>query len=55
MAECKRDRARTDKALRAAGIVVVMNRDHVKTAQDLGYDDVGGVSGGVCGGVHVSD
>ncbi len=30
-----RSRARTDKALRAAGVVVVMNRDHVKKAEDL--------------------
>jgi len=35
MAEYRRDRARVDKALRAAGIVVVMNRDHVKSAADL--------------------
>jgi 2-keto-3-deoxy-6-phosphogluconate aldolase len=35
MAEHKRDRARVDKVLRAAGIVVVMNRDHVKKAEDL--------------------
>lgn len=35
MAEYKRDRARVDKALRSSGIVVVMNRDHVKKAEDL--------------------
>jgi 2-keto-3-deoxy-6-phosphogluconate aldolase len=35
MAGYQRDRARVDKALRAAGIVVVMNRDHVKKAEDL--------------------
>jgi 2-keto-3-deoxy-6-phosphogluconate aldolase len=35
MAEYKRDRARVDRALRAAGVVVVMNRDHVKKAEDL--------------------
>ena len=31
----QRDRARVDKALRASGIVVVMNRDHVKKPEDL--------------------
>jgi len=35
MPDYRRDRARTDKALRAAGVVVVMNRDHVKKAEDL--------------------
>jgi 2-keto-3-deoxy-6-phosphogluconate aldolase len=35
MAGYRRDRARVDRALRAAGIVVVMNRDHVKKAEDL--------------------
>ncbi len=35
MAEYQRDRTRTGAALRAAGIVVVMNRDHVKTPQDM--------------------
>jgi len=35
MADYQRDRARVDKALRAAGVVVVMNRDHVKKAEDL--------------------
>jgi len=30
MSEYKRDRARVDKALRGAGIVVVMNKDHVR-------------------------
>ena len=35
MAEYRRDRARVDKVLRAAGVVVVMNRDHVKKAEDL--------------------
>lgn len=35
MANYQRDRARVDKALRAAGVVVVMNRDHVKSATDL--------------------
>jgi 2-keto-3-deoxy-6-phosphogluconate aldolase len=34
-ANYKRDRARTDRAIRAAGIVVVMNRKHVKTAEHL--------------------
>ena len=31
----QRDRARVDQALRAAGVVVVMNRDHVKKPEDL--------------------
>jgi len=31
----QRDRARADKAIRAAGIVVVMNRDHVRKPADL--------------------
>lgn len=35
MAAYQRDRARVDKALRAAGVVVVMNRDHVKSGADL--------------------
>jgi 2-keto-3-deoxy-6-phosphogluconate aldolase len=35
MPEYKRDRARVDAALRKSGIVVVMNRDHVKKAEDL--------------------
>lgn len=35
MPEYRRDRARVDKALRAAGVVVVMNRDHAKKAEDL--------------------
>jgi 2-keto-3-deoxy-6-phosphogluconate aldolase len=35
MAGYRRDRARVDRALRAAGIVVVMNRDHVKKPEDL--------------------
>ena len=35
MAGYQRDRARVNKALRAAGVVVVMNRDHVKKAEDL--------------------
>jgi 2-keto-3-deoxy-6-phosphogluconate aldolase len=35
MGEYRRDRKRVDAALRAAGVVVVMNRDHVKTAADL--------------------
>ncbi len=35
MAEYRRDRTRVDKALRAAGVVVVMNRDHVKKPEDL--------------------
>ena len=35
MAKYQRDRARVDKALRSAGVVVVMNRDHVKKPEDL--------------------
>ncbi len=35
MPEYKRDRGRVEKALRASGVVVVMNRDHVKKAEDL--------------------
>lgn len=35
MAEYRRDRARVAAALRASGVVVVMNRDHVKTPEDL--------------------
>jgi 2-keto-3-deoxy-6-phosphogluconate aldolase len=35
MAEYQQDRARVEKALRSAGIVVVMNRDHVKKPDDL--------------------
>jgi 2-keto-3-deoxy-6-phosphogluconate aldolase len=35
VADYTRDRARVDRALRASGIVVVMNRDHVKKAEDL--------------------
>jgi 2-keto-3-deoxy-6-phosphogluconate aldolase len=35
MTEYKRERGRADKALRAAGVVVVMNRDHVRKAEDL--------------------
>ena len=31
----QRDRARVDAVLRKAGVVVVMNRDHVKTPEDL--------------------
>ncbi len=31
----RRDRSRVEKALRQSGIVVVMNRDHVKKAEDL--------------------
>jgi len=30
-----RDRARTDRALRAAGVVVVMNKDHIKNPEDM--------------------
>jgi 2-keto-3-deoxy-6-phosphogluconate aldolase len=30
-----RDRARTDRALRASGVVVVMNRDHIRTPEDM--------------------
>jgi len=35
MADYRRDRARVDAALRKSGVVVVMNRDHVKTPEDL--------------------
>ena len=35
MADYKRDRARVEKVLRSAGVVVVMNRDHVKKPEDL--------------------
>jgi len=35
MADYKRDRARVDRALRAAGVVVVMNRDHARKPEDL--------------------
>jgi len=35
MSEYKRDRARVDEALRASGIVVVMNKDHVKNPADM--------------------
>lgn len=35
MADYQRDRTRVDTILRAAGVVVVMNRDHVKTPEDL--------------------
>jgi len=35
MAEYVRDRARVDKALRKSGIVVVMNRKHVKCAEHM--------------------
>ncbi len=35
MPEYKRDRGRVEKALRSSGVVVVMNRDHVKKAEDL--------------------
>ncbi len=31
----KRDRKRVDRALRSAGVVVVMNRDHIKKPQDM--------------------
>ena len=31
----KRDRARVDAAMRKAGVVVVMNKDHVKTPEDM--------------------
>jgi len=31
----KRDRSRVDKVLRAAGVVVVMNRDHIKKPEDM--------------------
>lgn len=35
MPDYQRDRARTDEVVRAAGIVVIMNRDHVKEPADL--------------------
>jgi 2-keto-3-deoxy-6-phosphogluconate aldolase len=35
MAGYKRERARVDAAIRKAGVVVVMNRDHVKKPEDL--------------------
>ncbi len=35
MADYKRDRKRVDSALRKAGIVVVMNKDHVKSPADM--------------------
>jgi len=35
MPDYKRDRARVEKVLRSAGVVVVMNRDHVKKPEDL--------------------
>ena len=35
MADYARDRTRVAEALRAAGVVVVMNRDHVKKPDDL--------------------
>ncbi len=35
MADYRRDRARVEKVLRSAGVVVVMNRDHVKKPEDL--------------------
>ena len=35
MADYTRDRARVDAALRKSGIVVVMNRDHVKKPEDM--------------------
>ncbi len=31
----RRDRGRVDKAVRAAGIVVVMNKDHIKKPEDM--------------------
>ena len=31
----KRDRARVDKVLRKAGVVVVMNKDHIKTPEHM--------------------
>lgn len=31
----KRNRSRVDKVLRAAGVVVVMNRDHIKKPEDM--------------------
>jgi 2-keto-3-deoxy-6-phosphogluconate aldolase len=35
VAAYKRDRKRTEKALRKSGIVVVMNKDHVKKPEDM--------------------
>ncbi len=35
MAEYQRSRARVEKVVRASGVVVVMNRDHVKRPDDL--------------------
>ncbi|UCC68833.1 MAG: bifunctional 4-hydroxy-2-oxoglutarate aldolase/2-dehydro-3-deoxy-phosphogluconate aldolase [Armatimonadota bacterium] len=35
MSDYHRDRSRVEKALRSSGVVVVMNRDHVKKAEDL--------------------
>ena len=35
MSQYKRDRKRVDSALRRAGVVVVMNRDHVKKPEDM--------------------
>jgi 2-keto-3-deoxy-6-phosphogluconate aldolase len=35
MAEYRRDRAKVDKALRAAGVVVVMNKSHVKSPEHM--------------------
>ena len=35
MSEYKRDRSRVDKAVRDSGVVVVMNKKHVKTPQDM--------------------
>ncbi len=35
MANYRRDRKRVDTALRSSGVVVVMNRDHIKKPQDM--------------------
>ncbi len=35
MADYRRDRKRVDAALRSSGVVVVMNRDHIKKPQDM--------------------
>ena len=35
MGEYRRDRSRVDRALRKAGVVVVMNKDHIKCADDM--------------------
>ncbi len=35
MAEYQRDRVRVDRALRSSGIVVVMNKDHIKKPDDM--------------------